>query len=63
VIPKGCAVFCNRLYYCIGYENTAIGGSIVGFFRMPRTVEDPVGTNPQSGVGTNSSIEFMKGDH
>lgn len=63
VIPKGMAVFCNRVYYCIGFEDTAVGGSIVGYFRVPRQVEDPIGTFPTAGVGIGSSIELMKGDH
>ena len=62
VIPKGCAVFGNRLYFAIGYDNTAIGGSVVGFFSIPRSVQGLVGGFPQAGVGTNSSIEYLKGD-
>ena len=62
VIPKGCAIFGNRLYFSIGYDNESIGGSVVGFFSTPRAVQGLVGGFPQAGVGTNSSIDFLKGD-
>lgn len=62
IIPKACAIFANRLYFAIGYDDTSVGGSVVGFFSVPRSVLGLVGGFPQAGVGVDSSIESMKGD-
>lgn len=63
VIPKAMAVFANRVYYCIGFEDTAVGGSMMGFFTTPRQVVGPVGVFPSAGQGIGTSVEYMKGDH
>jgi hypothetical protein len=63
MIPKGCTIFANRLYFAIGFDDISYGGSQIGFFAVPRSCLTPYGTHPSGWGPANSSIEYLKGDN